>query len=489
MLRIRRNDSGALPIALLLMMVGTALSAVIATTVTARIASVRAATESSRLLDAAQAGLDTAVAYIRAAVDDKGNGSRTALPCGPVQGAVAADGRYTFVTTVTYRTVGDTTVSCSSGSGTLVVPAYADLASTGYDTTGDHTRALTARYTLRTSNKNIPGGLVAAVAKVSGVSLCFDAGSDTPAVGATLRLQPCSAGSRQQTFAYTENLYLRLVSSVSDAMPSGLCVDGGPVPHTTTSVVTMQACADTTSARQQWSINDINNYEGTSDGVNLDGYCLNPQVTGTANVPVVVKKACAYDYNPDVSVGAGAASTKTGQVVNYAQFGRCLDVAEYNWQRVFFWIWPCKQAPSVAGVSWNQKWELPAVVDGTAGTSGYIVNNPPSISFKACLRSKLSTAQWSYVTLEQCPVGAASGAFKWTVYGNTKIYATSYTIVDNAGNCLAAADPAKPGGNISIYGHDVSPAVTVACSGSTMEKWNADPNVLQASPLTKVAER
>jgi hypothetical protein len=306
-----------------------------------------------------------------------------------------------------------------------------------------------------------------------------------------VRLQLCSAGSRQQTFAYTDQLYLKLLSSVTDALPLGLCLDGGPVPHPNTDVpVTMQPCTATVSARQQWSINDMNAYEGTGDGVNLDGHCLLPQYWGGAGSPIVVTTSgCSYGFNPEISVGAGAAGPQTTQLVNYAQFGRCLDVAEYNWQRSFFWIWPCKQAPSVAGVSWNQKCTLPAVVAGTAGTSGFIVNNVPWLSFPTCLRSKLTTVRWSYVTLEQCPAAPATGAFKWTVFGDTGTYATSYTIADGAGNCLAAADPSLPGGTVTMYGHDVSPAVTVPCSGSTLEKWNADPNVLKPSPLSLVTER
>jgi hypothetical protein len=489
-LRTCRNDAGSLPIAMLLVMVGTSLSAVIASTAVARTASVHAAVDSPLLLDAAHAGFETVIARIRAAVDNHGQGSRVALPCGPVSGRVAAAIPHTFVVTVAYKTVGDSSIGCLSGAGTLTVPAYADLTSTGQDPVTGGSRVLTARYSIRTSNQNIPGGLVPAVAKVAGQSVCLDAGSANPAAGAIVRLQLCAAGSRQQTFAYNENLYLTLVSSATDTLPLGMCLDGGPLPHPDSDVlVTMQPCAAGVAGRQQWSINDLNYYEGTSDGVNLDDHCLTPQAPDTVAVPVVVRKPCAYDYNPEVSVGAGSAGAKTTQVVNYGQFGRCLDVAEYNWQRAFFWIWPCKQAPSVAGLSWNQKWVLPAVVPGDSGTAGFIVNYPPSISYPACLRSPLATAQWSYVTLEQCPSAPATGAFKWTVFGDTGTYATSYTIVDDAGNCLAAADPTQPGGDISIYGHDVSPAVTVVCSGSTREKWNADPNVLKASPLTMVAER
>jgi len=477
-------------VALLLVMAGTSLCAVIASTTAARTTSVRSAVERPRLSDAAQAGFDTAVARIRAAVDNTGQGNRLALPCGPISGRVAAADPYTFTVTLSYKTVGNTGLSCIAGAGTPDVPAYADLESTGQDPVTGHFRTLTARYTIRTSNQNIAGGIVRNVPS-TGPTLCLDAGSAAPPTGTVVRLQLCSAGSQRQTFAYTDQLYLRLLSSVTDTLPLGLCLDGGPVPHPNTDVlVTMQPCTALVSARQQWSINDKNAYEGTSDGVNLDGHCLFPQSPGGAGASVVVSKSgCSYSFNPEISVGAGAAGPNTTQLVNYAQFGRCLDVAQFNWQRAFFWIWPCKQAPSAAGVSWNQKWTLPAVVSGTTGTSGFIVNNPPSVSFPTCLRSKLTTVRWSYVTLQQCPAAPATGAFKWTVFGDTGTYATSFTIVDSAGNCLAAAEPSLPGGTVTMYGHDVSPAVTVPCSGSTLEKWNADPNVLKASPLTLVTER
>jgi hypothetical protein len=494
-LRRRLDDTGSLPVALLLIMVATMLSGLIASITTASIGSARYAMARPRLLDAAQSGLEVAVAHLRAAVDASGAGVLTALPCGPYSGTVGTGSgvgtRETYTVTITYKSVGGSVVPCTSGAGPAAVPRYADLVSTGADASTGAARTLTSRYTVGTTNSNIAGGRFRAWYTVGTIAKpCLDAGSATPAAGAVIYLAQCVPGSKQQIFAYTSRLQLALVSSATDAMPQGMCVDGGPLPHPSTPVVvTMQPCLSSGYARQQWNQNDANNLEGTSDGTNLDGHCLDKQFNQVPT-PVVVRPACAFPFASDSSVGAGAAGASTQQLVNYGQFGKCLDVAEYNWQRYLFWLWQCKQAPTAAGVSWNQKWELPTIVPGSTGTSGYIISRPPALNGgPACLRSTLSNATTSYVTLVQCPQGTASGVLKWTVYGNTGVYATSYTIVDAAGNCLAPVPEGLPNSTVNNSGPDVSPAITVTCSGSTREKWNASPNDLLPGPLSLFDEK
>jgi hypothetical protein len=177
-------------------------------------------------------------------------------------------------------------------------------------------------------------------------------------------------------------------------------------------------------------------------------------------------------------------------LVNYGQFGKCMDVSQYDWTRYRFWLWQCKQAPTAAGVSWNQKWDLPALVTGTTGTSGYIFNRPPALNgLPACLHSTLTNATDGYVTLVQCPNAAASGALKWTLYGDTGTYATSFTIVDSAGYCLAPVPAGLPNSLDTASGPGVSPLITLTCDGSTLQKWNANPNQLQPGPLSQFAEK
>jgi len=492
----RRRDDGSMPIALLLTMVATLLGGVIASVFASSSSTARSATERPRLLDAANAGLEVMVGHIRAAADSAGNGILTSMPCGPYTGTVGTGGgagkRETYRVTVQYLDVDATTaISCTPGSGPASIPRYAALTSTGTDTYTGAARTLTSRYAISSTNANVAGGRFRAWATVGTVvQPCLDAGSATPAAGAALTLAQCVPGSQQQIWAYNVHLQLVLVSSATLAYPQGLCADGGPVPHVSTPVaVTMQPCLTSNYARQQWNQNDANDLEGTSDGVNLDGHCLNKQFN-TIPTPIVVQNSCVMAFSSDSTVGAGAAGASTGQLVNYGQFGKCLDVAEYNWQRYLFWLWQCKQAPTAAGVNWNQKWELPTTAAGPTGSSGYIMNRPQALNGSpACLRSTLTNATTSYVTLVQCPAGTASGALKWTVNGDTGVYATSFTIMDSAGYCLAPVPAGLPNSLVYDSGPGVSPVITQTCDGSTLQKWNANPNKLLPGPLSQFTEK
>ena len=54
------------------------------------------------------------------------------------------------------------------------------------------------------------------------------------------------------------------------------------------------------------------------------------------------------NWAPDAAVGAGAAGPLTTQIVNFSQFGRCIDVTNQDVTSTFLIVWPCKQAPNVA---------------------------------------------------------------------------------------------------------------------------------------------
>jgi len=505
------RDGGSLLISLLLVLVGTMLSGMLLAMTLTQVGATRVDTRRVHALAAAQTGLDVAVAHIRAANDGAGNGTLSGLPCGPLTGTVAAGGTARYQVRVDYFVVDPqgradswiaaNRMTCLAGGGTYATPNFALLRALGTDSaTGAlgtvTSRELRATYTFQTTNQNIAGGLVHVFKTASSTDLCLDAGSGSPAAGTSVRMRPCGAGGIAQTFAYNTNLTLVLVGSKSVAQPLGMCLAAG-TPHAVGVVVQFQPCAATTAPAQQWSMNDSANFEGTADGRTLDGFCFNVQSQNTAGSLVVLGSATAgtcrrgYDtietFSPEASVGAGAAGAASGQLVNFAQFGRCLDVTEQNVNYGYLISWPCKQAPDPANVTWNQKWALPVAAAGAASATGRITTHPSAGLY--CLRSPGSTAAGQYVQSIPCPAGALPANMTWTVYTDTGSYTTSYRVVDSAGLCLAPTDPAATPADLYPNGQKISKIVVATCSGSTLQKWNAPPNILQALPLKDIGEK
>jgi len=506
---VRSDDTGSIALALLLTLIGVALSTLLVPVVLTQIGSSREDIQRVHALHAAQAGLDVAVAHIRAADDGAGAGVIAKLPCGPFSGRVGAGGTARYQVTVDYfltdprgqsdAWIAANRISCIPGGGTLTTPAYALLRSQGTDRpsgsiTGGTHRSLQGTYTFQTINQNLTGGLIHIFKTTTGKDLCLDAGSGSPAPGTNLQTQFCDPASVQQKFAYNANLTLSLVSSQIPSMPLGMCLDAGS-PHAEDNVVKFQPCASTTIPQQQWSTNDSANFEGTADGVTLDGFCFNVQTANSAGSFVILgtvdKGGCrrGYDniqaFSPDAAVGAGAAGASSGQLVNLSQFGRCVDVTEQNANANYLIAWPCKQAPDPTNIAWNQKWALPAITTGSSAT-GQITTKP---STTYCLLSPGSTAPGQYVTIEPCPGGSTPLDMTWTVYGNTGTYETSYRIKDGYGNCLAPTDPTEQPPDFHSKGSEISKITVATCSGSTLQKWNAPPNILQSLPLKDIGEK
>jgi Ricin-type beta-trefoil lectin domain len=506
-------DDGSIVLALLVTLVGVMLSSLLVPMV---LTQVRGTVENAHRvgsLAAAQTGLDVAVAQIRAADDGTGIGTLSKLPCGPLAGpvsAVATAGRYQV--TIDYflldpQAKSDAWIAtyrmpCLPGGGTATTPSYALFRSYGTDVpTGTITsvpnRMLRATYTLQTSNRNISGGLVHVYQTATSTDLCMDAGSSSPAAGADLRMQPCVDDSLQQVFAYNTNLTLALVNSKTGVQPLGMCLDAGAV-HAVGNSVVFQPCAAITQPRQQWSINDSANLEGTTDGNTLDNYCFNVQTPNTPASLVVLGQTSGSDchqgydnietWSPDAEVGAGAAGDANKQFVNFSEFGRCLDVTEQNVAYAYLISWPCKQAPNPINVTWNQKWALPMIVDPATNATGHVTTTPLLVPY--CLRSPGSIAAGQYVTVVLCSTLAAGAiAINWKVYGDTGAYATSYQMEDGYGFCLQATDPAAIPPDFYPNGRKISKIVVATCTGSALQKWNAPPTILQATPLKDITEK
>jgi len=508
-----RDDRGSLPFAMLVMLVAIAVTAVITPIAVTQIRSTREDNHRTGSLAAAQAGLDVALAHIQAANNGSGTGVLSALPCGPLSGTVSTASPTWYKVTIAYYLTdprghendaawqtANPPVSCIAGGGAQTTPGYALLRSYGTDqptadpATTDITklanRKLTATYIFQITNQNIAGGNIRTYK--SAVQLCLDAGSSSPTAGTNVQMQPCVVGAPQQKWAYSANLSLVLVTSRTAALPNGMCVDAG-TPEVTGAVAKLQPCGFPKLIQQQWSLDDNSYFEGTTDGKTLNKLCLKAQTADTAGSFVILSSTtlgCGTRWVPDASAGAGAAGPSTGQLVNFLQFGRCLDVTNKDVTYAYDIAWPCKQAPDPTTLTWNQVWSIPAVASGAKSATGPISTVYSGTTY--CLKSPNSTVMYSdYVYVAACPGGPTADEV-WTVYGNTGDYLTSYRILDKNGYCLAPTDQNAPNPDLFSNGDQTSKMTVAVCSASLyqnkLQKWNAPPNILQSLPLSNIRE-
>jgi hypothetical protein len=495
----RRDDTGSLPIALLITLVGVSLSALLVPIVVNQFAATRETSERVRSLHAAQAGIDVVLAQIRAS-----GGDRTKLPPCTLEGDVG-DGRTRYRVNVRYLPVdpkGRTSDTAWLDANDLdcnavaINPMFALLSAEGTDVptgafTAADSRRLHATYTFRTTNENVPGGAIRVYKPAqSSPDLCIDAGSPRPAAGTNVQMQPCDPLSEAQRWGYLPNLTIALMSTRTGGAV-GMCLDAGS-PQAAGNRVQVWPCSTPSVApRQQWSSNDAGNFEGTNDGVGLNGHCFNVEFPDQAGSFLVLGNGVGcggpYDtrrtFSPDPSAGAGAASAANMQLVNYQMFGRCLDLTNWSVESDAMIAWPCKQAPNPANVGANQKWTLPtAVRPGERQPRGAIGS---VFAPDHCLYSPRSDQPEQFVSVQPC---GGDPNFDWTVHTvDVSDYRTAYTITDADGRCLVPADP-----NVYFYPTyqgRVPKVVVRTCDGSKLQKWNAPPDITNPLPLKDYAER
>jgi hypothetical protein len=319
----------------------------------------------------------------------------------------------------------------------------------------------------------------------------MDGGPDaSPAPGTVVKMQLCkTGGSRNQRFAYTSDLNIKLVGSETAGAPAGMCLDA-PYPRAAGDTVRFQPCLGLVP-RQQWSLNDSSNFSSTRETEPVLGdFCLNLRVPGTADQDIVLGScgggADQRIFRPQAGVGAGMSSADTGQLVNFKQFSRCLDVTNFVPTWSYMIVWFCKQSPN--GIPpWNQAWKiLPA---GSGSLTKRIRTIDTTTDRGYCLRTPGSPATGQYATLTEC--GATDTLTDpnliWSVYGDTGVYATSYRIVDSYGYCLTPTDlTANPPDTHSDGTAKVKVAV---CNGSELQKWNAPADLNQPLAVTNTVEK
>jgi hypothetical protein len=416
------------------------------------------------------------------------------------------------------------------------VPSYAYLQSVGGGaqigglSSFSGTRTEHATYQFNTTDSQVAGGRLAEFnLDTTQPKMCLDAAGTNnlttapPVAGRQPVFEPCLAqGAAQQNWLYRNDLTIQYGGDTN----LNLCiqsVSGSPnVPELEpcetdgTGVINpTYPYKDATQQAQEWAFNDFGQLEApASDGtVPSGGSCLDPAGATDTQLAVaganLILRTCSTNttgnlaWNPDPEVGAGKAGgntsgvpgSPTGQYVNYARFGNCLDVTNQNFGNGYLINYPCKQAPATASLTWNQIWNyLPQ-----AATPGYGIfyTACPTAAGANCAGGAQASVQNDCITApttgnivfgSKC-LATPSAAQLWQATGKTANYSGSYLMVNKlTGTCLAP-DP-------NLLGQGWPKLVVTACDGTGVPsgavtknplllKWNA-PAVEPASQLANV---
>ena len=513
-----RDDEGSgLILVFLVMLISSALSLVLLENAVSMANQTQSNNKRVTSLAAAQAGLDSALGQIRDATDPAtGAGEVATIPCTVAAGAVggvtaptaggSANGSYTVkvayfavdpsAQTAAWRSNSANQINCPSGSHPDKVPSFALVTATGVSTAGKP-RTVESTYIFTTTNKNISGGLmhVEHGGETGTPDLCPDAGSAHPAVGDSVTMQPCDSNNQGQRWAYQTDLSFLLTSTTNDQLPKApMCTNVAGNPAPTGTLFKMAVCTGlpnnpgSVTLGQQFSYDDSGRFENSKpNGSNrtLAGTCMNPS-TANATGSTLVVGSCGQTWRPEASMGAGMSGDgvnvgqNTMQLVNYKEFGRCLDDTNQTPTYAFLIAYPCKQSPNPTEITWNQKYTYSSA-NNTISTA---INGGSYAGQTWCLNSPLvaepdiNTAS-NFVTLALCKTSPIPTSQKWVEIGSsTGNYTSDYTIHDwsNPTLCLGVGITGTGVPSASGLG-EWSSIYVQTCDGSLGQKWNAPPNV------------
>ncbi|ACV08997.1 RICIN domain-containing protein [Jonesia denitrificans] len=524
--RLRRDpeEGMALMSAMLLMIVITMLSLLVLGFVVSELRPTLYTNKNIRTSSAAQAGIEATISQIRNATttDAAGNvvGDIHQLPCyvnGPVEGAPEGT---TFTASVSYFAedpVGrdeewraDNALRCYTSGATIglrAVPRYAVVRSEGLDPSAvvmDNVadRMIEATYTFPLMTRTISGG------QILDANSQFCLVAETTSAGSTARFRPitgelCKEPNERNLWSWRSDYMIHLSSSDLDGRVP-LCLSGRATGSTPTRM-TLRPCtlgsADPDGQRFAWigshtwqgqnaaNTNRANSYIVNSDGTVSNGDYISVS-TSTGNPKP----------KPLPAVGKGNASYATSQVVNQAEFGRCLDVTNATISYAFMISYPCKQDPTGNGAfDWNHKWfytEPDADLGQTSVVTKIRVNDgtnrclitPSSAGIVAGTRpsgvnvGSYSAHRFPRFLTSSGATDCSSQNTQWTRYGNTGD-SNEWTIQDRNGRCLSVAN--IPG----LFGW--SAIVVQPCDGGDYQKWNVpdDPNTAAVGDFNEVTNR
>jgi Tfp pilus assembly protein PilX len=527
--RPKGEDGVAMLMVLMAILVVGSLATLALGAIIAQVAPTQFQRKSLTTVNAAEAGLDAGLGAIRnAASPDAANGNvvggdRTMLPCWNAYAGsvgVASGPPATWSTTIRYysqdpsrQTAAWRTTNsmvCISGIGTAVVPNFALVESKGAAPALPNraanvgNRSLETVYTFSLTNQNISGGLI----NING--LCMDAQSAAPTAGTAVQLGTCSAGSPQQSWAFRPDFTILLTATQTNSSAVGMCLSADPTSSKISTIQTRMQSCNSSDPRQRWGIGDSREMYGRLTGVYSDPkWCLTP--VGTTLVAST--GGCGTAPLPDPTVGAGAAGTtaadidgKPFQWVNFKEFGRCMDIADWvvdhsapSGGRPSEISYPCKQDPmrdSLPATDPNYKSVQPGwneVFTWISSSGLFYLNKAssagqPSLPTnpKYCMKSP--NLAGGYVVFDPEPTcTSTNAAYRWVVNRETGSPSSNYTIIDAFGRCLAVgnANPAYTATNGYLMSY--SSIVTATCDGSAGQKWNAPPGV-QDAPVDNTIE-
>lgn len=502
----RGGDAGvAMVTAVLMIMILAGLSMAVLAVIVAQVAPTQFAEKNTRSVYAAEAGIEAALSQFRTAEgapDATGAvyGQKSKLVCN-FSGTVAADsGPLTYAVTIRYYRnnpagksdawLTSNAMSCTNGVGPASQPSYAEIVSAGNDeaatnvatTSGD--RKMKSIYRFQTTNTNVKGGYV----YTFGDGYCLRAVATTAGSAIQyIKKEDCgdTANQDRELWLYDTDYKLKLASTLTGSATAQCITSPDGTSVADVGQAFLQDCVtDSGRWRQLWSWEGgsrwngenkaITNYSsrflGAKDSTVSNGAYLWVLSTGASDQPW-------GSFDPSPSVGAGAASYGTQQIVNYAEFGRCFDVTNNTVSGNpggddYEIVYPCKQDPSGGSkLNWNHKWYYtePSGSNNSAPNQQIYILNNNSASSKYCLYSPGTNGALVYLT-SAC--NAADTHQKFTRWKDTGDYTTSYTFTDSAGLCVTLS-PDKYNGWTKI--------AVATCTGGLEQKWNAPPDAVAAS--------
>ena len=311
----RDDDRGMMAFALLAVLIGAMLGALLLPMVVTQSKATTFDSGRVHALNAAQAGVEVAVGRLRASTTalDLEN-----LTCG-------TSDEVSLTPTATYRVkVGYSTLKPSVSTKT-VCPAtaesrYAVIASTGTDPTGDDvSRTVVSTYALPRFDARAPGGMIRlSPAMGDAKRRCLVTADDT-----TVGLGGC----QDSTFVYRKDLSIQLASTIGTASERCVDVDGA--------WLSVDRCGT-----DRWNFDSSGRIEAVDSDTNrLSGLCLaaavrnaDERTSKTREVRLAPcegeKAAVRLAWIPAPSVGPGAAGRATEQLVNSQQFSSCVTASE-----------------------------------------------------------------------------------------------------------------------------------------------------------------